>query len=263
MTAAEFSQDVDKQLKWIVYAPEFLEPAVQQAETALDKFKPQWDNPLHVILAAFLLPAVVCLFLAEVVFSEKDVTSWVDGTILQPALIGLRLMGASQNMEQVEVHEFELANLPEHPSLSCPPSERINPDRVVLKEVIWRLAGPEGKGKKIEHSTEDAVHAAEQGEPIYLLTLGFKTQKVLKEKLFSDIFQMPMDHRKGSHTMRFVWPKELSQQNDKETRIIIQIWSQMTNKNISCAMARSVVKKAKDFHLSILIMWKKRTSDGS
>lgn len=127
MTAAEFAQDVDKQLKWIVYAPGFLEPAVQQAETALDKFK------LHVILAAFLLPAVVCLFLAEVVFSEKDVTSWVDGTILQPALIGLRLMGASQDMEQVEVHEFELADSPEHPSLSCPPIERINPDRVFLK----------------------------------------------------------------------------------------------------------------------------------
>lgn len=89
--------------------------------------------------------------------------------------------------------------------------------------MIWRLADPEGKGKKIERSTEDSSHAEEQGEPIYLLTVEIKTQKVLKEKLFSDIFQMPMDHRKGSHTMRFVWPKELSQQNDKETRIIIQV----------------------------------------
>ncbi|RDX41252.1 hypothetical protein OH76DRAFT_1412278 [Lentinus brumalis] len=309
MTKPEFYIPLQDCLRYIVYWPNLLDKAIQEAIRLLSALKLDWNNPEHIIFAAYCLPDMFGPLLPEKINSETDVVSWSDGGISRPALVAFR---ACTLLPFPRISIFGGLKVPR---LTSAPAGEINPDRLIVREVEIldaavalareqaekaerklaedeRKADLESMGYEVERvrpkakkttktrgkttstrsvnagtttSTRQAnpgttrqanaestgnetktkrakkpsgVHKKDDkvAKPIPLLTIEAKTHRVWSDKCFASIFEMPIDSGVEAHPMRFAWPKTINDQANSETRVIIQVWGQMTYYKVNYAI---------------------------
>ncbi|RDB17135.1 hypothetical protein Hypma_001882 [Hypsizygus marmoreus] len=144
--------------------------------------------------------AETTMFLPQEVHSENDIVSWSFSSVVRPALV-------------VAAHLLDKSLAPSftatYPNLTSSNGPKHIPDGIIWDE-----------------------------ERLAVLTIELKTPAALEEA-FSDTEILPawINMPRG-RAMRFTWPESINM-HDKDCRILVQIWQQMREYNVDCAILSS------------------------
>ncbi|RDX41249.1 hypothetical protein OH76DRAFT_1412276 [Lentinus brumalis] len=209
--------DTPRELKYIVFVPHMLDVLQTQAEEMLNDFPVDWETPEHVMFAAHCLSEMAeHLLPGPVLCNEDDVEVWCDHTIFRPSVAFVRLArhwkGRSGNIDpswaKARISDAVSEQIPSlKPSMCSATHGTIIPDRLFTNGFML----------------ENRRSVSET-----LATLEIKTPHVWYPELFGDLFRLPPNAAKKSHTMRFCWPKSVSSLKETRDRILVQVWAQMT-----------------------------------
>lgn len=197
VTETEADLRCGQKLSSIVYVPHLVSRILPTAASITNMYEIDQSDALHALFVAHMLPEVPVPFLARTIYSEKDVASWCDVTILKPALAALRSVAAGK---------ITLDDQPIFPYISSSPHRRIVPDGLLV-------------------IGEDPLAAC--------LTIEYKSEHVLQH-VFADLQNKPSYLSEGAAVL-FNWPTTGNMLScDGRSRVFIQVCdAHFTAKRIS------------------------------
>ncbi len=209
----------------IVYHPTMLDALDLQAQarSMLQQIALDWDDEDHLMVIAHCLPILSSPLLPQVIFSEEDVSTRCDQTMLRPLVLAIRMGTTLAKGMPISLGDMvpdlsdKLLPLHDVPGVCSAPRKKIIADRL-FHTSIQRIEKPSkkssGRGKSEVQLIPDTV-----------ATIEYKTSQVFSEELFASVCRLPEGDNHGTHTMAFNWgiPAKATDVKSKLNRILIQV----------------------------------------
>lgn len=202
-TKTERTQSSNKQLQWVVYDEDMADRVVGEALKIAEKVNiDEQDEKLRTKWRGRVYPEHTATLLPDVINSEQDAREWIHQVLVQPALGCLRA-----------THHGDISGID-------------------LKELIV-ASSPAEKHKVIA----DGLFYTNRVADKRVLCLEYKTSNSLLPDQF--LFRQADLHYserrqgiRGKQALRFFWPGRKASRLAHDTKILVQVWSEMMDNDV-------------------------------
>ncbi|KAJ3543255.1 hypothetical protein NM688_g5879 [Phlebia brevispora] len=225
-TQTEIDLNIAERLESVVYAEEMLTPLLEQTSYSLSRRRFDWEQKwqeTHAFINA-IHPFHTVVGMPPVIHSEKDQEDWFLGMLLRPALL------ARLEYKGLDIPRWNGQHTTPN---ACGPyvsssagTQGVIPDALIMDGVDV-LGVAEVKTDRVLLLTTENIglfHSLQRHHVV-----------VEKDKNSGE----PVNHPLPGRAIRFVWPTRLNLIEDKQSKILIQVWSQMVTKDCDYAILSS------------------------
>ncbi|KAI0956670.1 hypothetical protein AcW1_005294 [Taiwanofungus camphoratus] len=195
ISGSEMELGITDQLTKVVHLPRLVAQLFGEASRKLDKIRIHWGNPEEEHAIARIHPYLTSALLPRMVWSEKDIEDWCLSTLFRPALAAVS-----------SVLKGHIDTDSSFPYLSSSPNGPTIPDGILV------CYGNDATTLKVGITIENKTPSAWSDQTTH-------------QTMFADLQNYPGGVLEG-RGMKFNWP-EASNNNDAQTRIIVQVWFRM------------------------------------
>ncbi|KAI0948752.1 hypothetical protein AcV7_009409 [Taiwanofungus camphoratus] len=194
---SEMKLGIADQLTKVVHLPRLVAQLFGEASRNLDKIRIHWGNPEEEHAIARIHPYLTSALLPRMIWSEKDIEDWCLSTLFRPALAAV---------SSVLKGHIDTDLDSSFPYLSSSPNGPTIPDGILV------CYGNDVTTLKVGITIENKTPSAWFDQTTH-------------QTMFADLQNYPGGVLEG-RGMKFNWP-EASNNNDAQTRIIVQVWFQI------------------------------------
>ncbi|KAJ3557043.1 hypothetical protein NM688_g1687 [Phlebia brevispora] len=225
-TQTEVNVNIAEQLESIVYAEDMLTPLLDQARDLLSRHKLDWrqkSRETHAFVNA-IHPYHTVVGMPPVIHSEKDQEDWFLGMLLRPALLARLEYKGPATIRWNGQHTTPDVCGPYVSSSAG--KEGVIPDALIMDGV--EILG-------VAEVKTDRVLLLTAQELLFFHALQRHHIVEEKDKDSGEPSMRPLPGR----AIRFVWPTPKKPIQDQQSKILVQVWSQMVAKGCEYAILSS------------------------
>ncbi|EED80238.1 predicted protein [Postia placenta Mad-698-R] len=236
----------EQQLRKLVYLPDLVDSILPLAVDFLKNYEMHLQSGKDFYNFLRVHVAVKRKELAKLIWSEKEIEKYADNLLLDRALAALRAILAQ--MTQKDWYHYDEKDLEANFGNSRPSLPGAS-----YSDIFQRIIGDpdfpylsSSVGKVLPDRVLISGHTSQDGllKPTIALTIEVKAPAAMKDDkrhkhIFSEIQDLPSGLVPRGTATEFIYPED-PDTTDGQTRILVQVWTQMINKDSRLGILSSV-----------------------